>query len=597
MSGQRHPADMEVAIVGGGPAGLTAAILLAQLGIDARVFERRSTTSRLPRAHLLNQRTMEIFESMGVAGDVYTMSPPQDNWHRVGWYTSLAGDLPGQGKEIGHLPAWGGGPDRDRYAAASPARYANLPQMRLDPLLRQHAEARCPGQAYFNRDVRAIRQRGGYVELDIAPTGSGAAETVTARYVIAADGGRLCSRLLGVQMIGPTHLLDMVTMHMTADLSQYAWDDEVLLYYFIDPHGQGTFRGALCAMGPDTWGTRSREWAVHQAFAWGDPAAKDQDLLQARARDMLGIPDLPMAVHAVSHWEFEGVTAERFRAGDVFLVGNAAHRHPPTGGLGLNAAVQDVHNLAWKLALVLRGRAGDALLDTFHTERHPVDHFNVEHSVRNAGGHRRVAVALGQSPDNSIEQGWRAIDKWLEDSPEGEARRAAVAEAVGSNADDYSQLNVELGFAYENGALIPDGTPRPAGCHPLRDYIPSTRPGHHLPHAWLHGPTGRVSTLHLVPTGGFALFTTGEAACAWRDAATTAVNRTGVRIDVVAVGPDGDAEDLDGTWQRLRGASAHAVLVRPDWHVAWRVRTLPADPSAELGGALTSILNRKDVHG
>ena len=184
---------------------------------------------------------------------------------------------------------------------------------------------------------------------------------------------------------------------------------------------------------------------------------------------MLGIPDLPMEVHAISHREFEGVTTERFRAGDVFLVGNAAHRHPPTGGLGLNAAVQDVHNLAWKLALVLREQAGDALLDTYHTERHPVDQFNVEHSVKNAGGHRRVAAALGQSREMSIEQGWREIETWPEDSCEGQARRAAVAEAVASNADDYSQLNVELGYAYENGALIPDGTPRPTGRHPLRD--------------------------------------------------------------------------------------------------------------------------------
>lgn len=99
--------------------------------------------------------------------------------------------------------------------------------------------------------MQALRQRDGYVELDIIHTQSGVVETITARYVIAADGGRLCSRLMGIPMIGPTQLLDMVTMHITADLSEYAWDDEVLLYYFIDPHGHGNFRGAMCAMGPD----------------------------------------------------------------------------------------------------------------------------------------------------------------------------------------------------------------------------------------------------------------------------------------------------------------------------------------------------------
>lgn len=579
--------DMDVAIIGGGPAGLTAGILLAQLGVDARIYERRSTTSNLPRAHLLNQRTMEIFESIGVADDVYAMNPPEDRWHRVAWYTSLGGDKPGQRREIGHLPAWGGGNDAQRYAAASPARYSNVPQMRLDPLLRRHADDKA--RAYFDREVVDIRQHDGYVELQVRHTDTGEDETIRARYAIAADGGRLCTSLLGVEMEGPTKLLNMVTMHVSADLSAYITDDEVLLYYFIDPHGHGTFRGAMCAMGPTDWGGDSTEWALHQAFAYGDPAAKDEALLMDRARDMLGLPELELDVHVVSHWEFEGVTAKAFRKGDVFIVGNAAHRHPPTGGLGLNAAVQDVHNLAWKLAAVLRGVAGDALLDTYHSERRPVDEFNVNHSLRNAGGHRRVAEALGQSAENTIDEGWAAIDVWLSDTPEGQARRAAVAEAVASNADDYSQLNVELGFVYDQGAVIPDGTDRPEGAHPLRDYVPSTRPGHHLPHARLQTPTGHISTIQAVPVGGFALFVSETAATGWGQAADAATQSLGVHVAVVPIGQD--IVDVDGSWAEVRGTSpSGAVLVRPDWHVAWRVQDLPENPTQSLTNALSTVL-------
>lgn len=583
--------DTQVAIIGGGPAGLTMALLLAKLGVDAQVFERRTTTSRLPRAHLLNQRTMEIFESVGIADDVYAESPPDDRWHRVGWYTSLAGERSGQGREIGHLPAWGGGGDADRYAAASTARFANVPQMRLDPMLREHVST--TGTALFGTEVTDIRQRDGYVELDVLHVEAGTTDTVSARYVVAADGGRLCSKLLGVEMEGPTQLLDMVTMHVSADLSAHIVDDEVLLYYFIDPDGQGTFRGSICAMGPGAWGGDSPEWAFHQAFAWGDPAAKDVDLLESRMRDMLGLPDLEFEIHAVSHWEFEGVTARTLRQGDVFLAGNAAHRHPPTGGLGLNAAVQDSHNLAWKLALVLSGVAPDTLLDSYHEERWPVDHFNVEHSLRNAGGHRRVAEALGMHAGIDIEDGWDAIDEWLSDTPEGEKRRAAVAEAVASNADDYSQLNVELGFAYERGALVPDGTEGPPPS--LRAYVPTTRPGHHVPHVRFATPTGEVSTNDLVPTGGFALLIDSSAAEPWRKAAATVADGTGILIDVIAIGDD--VADVDGAWGSVRGTEdSGAVLVRPDWHVAWRVQTLPADPAGSLAAALTEVLghSRKD---
>ncbi|QSE86638.1 FAD-dependent oxidoreductase [Rhodococcus koreensis] len=585
------PESTEVVVIGGGPAGLTAAIELAQLGVDVTVFERRATTSHLPRAHLLNQRTMEIFDAIGVADDVYEMSPPEDRWHRVGWYTSLAGDRPGQGREIGHIHAWGGGPDTDRYAAASPNRYANVPQMRLDPLLRRHAERQCPGRIHYGHEVTDVRTTTDGVEVAVIETETGATRTVQARYAIGADGGRLVSSLLGVEMQGPTQLLDMVSMHVTADLTPWIRDDQVLLYYFIDPLGNGGFRGSMCAMGPDTWGSQSREWAFHQAFPWGSKEAMDETTLKDRFRDIIGIPDLEFDVHAISHWEFEGVTADRYRVGNVFLVGNAAHRHPPTGGLGLNTAVQDVDNLCWKLAQVLREKAGADLLNTYESERRPVGLFNVRHSLENAGGHRKIAAALGMTPEISVEDGWKEIDTWLAPGPAGDKRRRLVAAAVADNGDDYSQLNVEAGFAYDSGAVIPDGTEPPHTHTSLRDYTPTTRPGHHLPHAWVHGRGPRVSTLGLVHRADYTLLVDPAHAQTWR----TAAEKIGVPVDVVAIGSADPASDH--SWGRLRDVDpGGAILVRPDRHIAWRTTTMPADPAAELAVALQSLLSRNEVH-
>lgn len=87
---------------------------------------------------------MEIFRELGLDEEIYEMSPPEDQWHRVAWRTSLGGARGEQGQLIGTVDAWGGGVDRERYAAASPSPYANLPQMRLDPLIRAHAEQRLP---------------------------------------------------------------------------------------------------------------------------------------------------------------------------------------------------------------------------------------------------------------------------------------------------------------------------------------------------------------------------------------------------------------------------------------------------------------------
>lgn len=578
--------DVPVLIVGGGPAGLTLAMELAGRGIDGLLVERRDFATHFPRAHLLNIRTMETFYDVGVADDIYALSPPEDEWHRVAWYTSLAGPTPLHGLKIGQVHAWGGGADRERYRRASPRAFANLPQIRLDGLLAEHARRAWPGRVRAHNELTDLGLDAQGVLATVRDRESDTTYEVRARYCIAADGGRTCAELLDVRLDGSRSLLDKCSVYFSADLSKYA-DDEALITYFVSPAGHGGLAGGLLALGPDRWGRHSREWLLSMSFPVGLPLAHDDDWLITHAREMIGLSDVQLEIHSVSHWQFEGVVAERFRVGPVLLVGDAAHRHPPTGGLGLNTAIGDVANLGWKLAAVLRGDADDALLDTYEPERRPLAMRNVAHSLRNAGRHAPIAAAIGLHKDQDEATGWREIGVWASDSAEGVRRRARSDAAVAANAEDYSQLNIEAGFAYETGAVIPDGSPPPASHASAITFEPTTRPGHHLPNCWLVRHGAPVSTIDLVARDGFTLFTDMVGKLEWRTAAETVA--TAVRV--VVIGDSNDVIDPDGEWRRVSGvADGGAILVRPDRHVAWRVQMLASDCARALGDAVARLI-------
>ena len=570
-----------VLIVGGGPCGLTTALLLQQAGIDFILLERRNFTAHFPRAHLLNVRTMEIFHDVGVADDIYARSPPEDRWHRVAWYTSLGGTGVGRHTKIGQLSAWGGGRDRVRYAQASPRPFANLPQVRLDTLLWEHADERSPGRIRARQEVADLAPDADGVTATAIDRDTGESYRVRAQYVVAADGGRVCSSRLGVGLEGARAIREITSVYLEADLRDYA-DEQALLTYLISPAGQA----AIQALGPDRWANESSEWLIGVVGLNRDtPADEVLPLLRRR----LGIGDLEAKIKAISHWEYEGIVAERFRVGRVFLVGDAAHRHPPTGGLGLNTGVQDVFNLCWKLAAVIRGYAGDGLLDTYESERRPVAAFNVAHSLRNAAKHQPIAAAMGLDPGQSEEEGWREVELWASDTPEGERRREATDRAIASNAEDFSQLNVEAGVAYPLGAFIPDGSPAPIGPHqsPI-EFEPTARPGHHVPHVWLDRDGERISTVDLVAGDGFTLFVGTVAEKEWRAAAEAAEARSRCPLAVVAIG--GALADPGGQWAAICGAgSGGGVLVRPDRHVAWRAD--PADRADALVTAVEALLD------
>jgi 2,4-dichlorophenol 6-monooxygenase len=582
--------EVPVLVVGGGPTGLTTALWLDQQGIPATLIERRDFAQHFPRAHLLNVRTMEIFHDLGVAEEIYASAAPDEGWHRVAWYTSLAGPTPLHGLKVGDLPAWGGGDDAVRYAEASPRRFANLPQLHLDRLLAEHAQARFGDRIHPGQELVALDIVADGVVATVLDRSSGETYQIRAEYVVAADGGRTSTGLLGIPMVGPRSLIDVVSLYFKADLSAYA-DETALLTYFVNPDVRTTVPGALLALSPAPLAKDSPEWTISMKFRLDDPSRQDLDGAVAAARELLGLPDLELEVKAMGHWQYEGVVAERFRVGPVFLAGDAAHRHPPTGGLGLNSGVQDAANLAWKLAGVLNGTASRSLLDTYEQERRPVTAFNVEHALRNAGRHAPIGEAMGLSPDLPTDQGWREVEIWhADDTAEGERRRAAVRAAVAHNAEDYGQLNVEAGFFYRSGAVIADGTPPPPDQDSPTAYTATARPGHHLPHLSLERDGERVSTIDLISLGDLTVFAGSDTAAAWRAAAEVVSRRQGRRLNLVALCEKETAGA--SAFLRLAGIEAGgALLVRPDKHVAWRTADLPADPAKALGAAVATVLS------
>jgi 2,4-dichlorophenol 6-monooxygenase len=335
-----------VLIVGGGPGGLTASLLLSGLGIRSLLVERREGTSELPKAHILNQRTMEIFDVCGVADEVCEQGSPIEFMRRVAWYTSLTGPTELHGREIAQRPSWGGGPDAPTYTVASPYRLTNLPQMRLEPILRRHAEAKDTAHLRFGHELVGLVQDEESVMATIFDRGIERHYEIRAEFVIGADGGRTVGEAIGAVLEGQRDLVKMVSSHLTADLGELNRDPAVCIYWFVNPDHHGSIgSGVLVKMGGKGWGPSADEWVFGFATTPDDPQVFDSEYVSDRVRRAVGDPNLEVRTHRISPWRVEALVAGHFSHGRVFLVGDASHRHPPTGGLGLNAAVQDVHNL------------------------------------------------------------------------------------------------------------------------------------------------------------------------------------------------------------------------------------------------------------
>lgn len=535
--------DADVLISGGGLVGLSAAMFLAHHGVAARVIERLGGTSPLPRAAFFHMRTLELFRQAGIEDAVREQSAREfapDG--AVVAVETLAGRqiadfIPGLNVDV---------------EALSPCRRLFVSQPGLEPLLRRRAEAG-GAQVLYGHELVDVAQDAKGVTARIRNLGTGEERQTVSRYLICAEGGRSDLReRLGIAMDGHGVFSNSITIYFRADLSPYLAGRDLSVIYVVNSELSGFFRFEKDGR---------RGFLVVNLV--GDPRADPERAANAAAdvseervvsllRAAVGVSDLPVEIEGVARWRCTADIACHYQDGRIFLAGDAAHVMPPTGGFGGNTGVQDAHNLAWKLAMVLKNQAGPALLDTYEVERRPAGRFTVEQAYTRYV--TRTASYLGVEDYEPL-------------------------------ADDFE---IELGTVLHSGAIAAD----PA--LPADHIDPRTALGHtgtRAPHLWLDTPAGRISTLDLFGDG-FVLLA-GKEGAVWIEAVAQALaSFPDLALSTHLVGA-ADLRDADGAFTEAYGIGpGGASLVRPDGYVAWRAQSASASATAELRRVLSQILMR-----
>lgn len=578
--------ETDVLVVGAGVTGLTLSILLAEHGIRAVTVAKHSGTATSPRAHVTNQRTMEVLRALRLEQEVAELSIRMTEVGSSVLATSLTG------LEVARYPCYGAGVDQQSaFTKGSPCSMMNIPQHLLEEVLYRRArELKC--DIRFSNEVVDIDESSNGVSAKVRERRSKFEYTIRASYAVAGDGGRsFVAEKFGFKFEGEHGLMNMLTTWMEMDLEKYTAHRPACIYFLLSP-GNSYWVGSGTLVIVRRWD----EWVLNRQYEAGDDPDTSDEAVIAHARKVLGVPDdLPIKIKSCSKWQVNNVVADNFQQGRVFLAGDAAHRHPPASGLGSNTCVQDAFNIAWKLAYVVKGLASEKLLTSYTQERQPIGKQVVRHAIETLYNMTKVPQTLGFKKGQTLEDGFASLNHMFSDAPDAEARRLELEEVVRLQDRRSNAIGLHLGQRYDGScAVVSDGTPFPAyKGDPVLCYEPTSHPGAYLPHAFVEKNGKKVSTLDIVPLGAFGLIV-GIRGKPWIEAAEKVGQEFGLNLKAYMVGYRSEYDDIFGEWRARREVDdGGAVLVRPDRHIAWRSHSCPSDAVGALRLAMSTVLDRQ----
>ena len=532
--------DVPVLIVGGSLVGLSTAVFLGHHGVPTLVLERHRGTAIHPRAALVNQRSVEAYRAVGLQPEIEEAAAREFVQNGAIVSVESLG-----GKELD----WYFRFINEGVEEISPSPRLFVTQIGLEPVLLRAAE-RLGARIQYASEAVSVDQDADGVTVVVRPRDEGPERTVRARYLVAADGAHSPIReQLGIRNLGHGSFSDSITIYFRADVRRLMGDRNLSVVYVFGPHLQGFFRFSIDLQAGFLVVNSTTDADGVRSVRIGEDMSAPTCI--SYVREALGDPDIAVEIENVQRWSASAEYAERLREGRVFLAGDAVHVMPPTGGFGGNCGIQDGYDLAWKLAHVLDGRAGEELLATYDAERQPVGAFSTEQAYTRYV--LRLDPALGKDDLMPI-----------------------VEEAT-----------VEVGYRYRSAAVAVEPGDDEAMWENPRE--PSSRPGFRAPHAEVTAGGVEQSTLDLFGRGFVVL--AGSGGEPWCAAAHAAGTSLGVPVTAYRIGSD--VTDASGSLEALYGTGPEgAVLVRPDGFVAWRSSGSHPEPEGELAAALGSALAR-----
>jgi 2,4-dichlorophenol 6-monooxygenase len=577
--------ETDVLIVGSGPAGSAMSALLSTYGIKNTVITKFNWLARTPRAHITNQRAMEVFRDLGIEKEMIEKGTPQDLMGNNIFCTSIAGE------ELGRLHSWGTHPNRlADYTLASPTMICDIPQNLVEPILVNTAGMR-GARFRFDTEYLVSEQDTEGVTVTVLDHLKNENYQIRAKYLVGADGGNSkVAKDIALPFEGTMGKAGSINIVCKMDLSKYVAHRPSVLYWVLQPGSDvgGIGMGLVRMVRP--W----NEWLILWGYdiKHGPPKLDDNEAIQI-VRNLVGDNSIPVEIVTTSHWTVNECYATKNSKGRIFCVGDAVHRHPPSNGLGSNTSIQDSFNLAWKLALVLNGKAGSSLLDSYHAERSPVAKQIVTRANKSIEEFGPIFDALGLMNTSDPELMKANMEARKQDSSEAAVQREKLRKAILFKSYEFNCHGVEMNHRYVSNAIIPDGEPEPEW---RRDkelyYQASTRPGAHLPHEWLGKNNQKISTLDVCGHGKFTIIT-GIGGDAWIKAAKKASDELDIPIALVKIGAGCDYTDLYGAWADEREIEeTGCLLVRPDFHVAMRQTTMQPDAGKIILNALHGLLGK-----